>query len=469
MTQDILKKAIALTLSLPHSLKFSHAQILTRLRAHALTFPLSLLLLSCSPQIETHFCTSEDILLIPQSTEQARLSRYQRRQSCNDVLAYIPDTTQLSHRPMRYVRVNVHFMNSADSSQNYWGDEAITFAEKMIGNVNIDLTNNAKMNLPLGNDTPVLPTQYRLRLTGQPDTPDDKGIYCHFDDELYYHVHKGKNRNISKRDAINKYSIQKDSVVNIFLMPHHPDSVISKSYAGGVVGVALGTAIKLGGDFKSRRPYWHYRQTLNHEVGHVFGLQHTWAYNDGCSDTPKNPNCWNKGSGVCDSLLSNNLMDYNAWQLALTPCQIGRVHRMMSKEGRKRNMLIPTWCTLDSSKTVYIRDTVVWRGAYDLEGHIKIERGGSLEIQCRAALPPDAHIKIAAGGELILNNGQLHNACEQTWEGILIESKGEEKGILKLQGDYTIEDMRMPIAGLAVTEETTEKSSNNTIRQLKKN
>jgi hypothetical protein len=451
-----------------HSLKRRNS---ARSFARFLQVPLFFFLFACSPKIETqtHFCTAEDVQLLPEAYDQSTLNRYQLRQRCNDALTYIPDTAYLEHRPMRYIRVNVHFMNSADSSQNYWGEKAITFAQKLIGNVNIDLEKNTKMNLPIGNETPVLPTQYRLRLTGRPDAPDDKGIYCHFDDELYYHVHKGKNRNISSRGAVNAYSIQEDSVVNIFLMPHHPDSVASKSYAGGVVGVALGTAIKLGGNYKSGRPYWHYRQTLNHEVGHVFGLKHTWAYNDGCDDTPKNPNCWNYGSGKCDSLVSNNLMDYNAWQLAMTPCQIGRVHRNMSREGRPRNMLEPTWCTLDQKKTIYIRDTIVWQGARDLEGHLVIEKGGRLLIQCRTSLPPQGYIKIAAGGELILDNAQLHNACEATWEGIIIETKGNQKGLLKLKGNYTIDHMRIAIEGLATTAGSESEIEEKSTRLPKKN
>ena len=76
-------------------------------------------------------------------------------------------------------------------------------------------------------------------------------------------------------------------------MPHHPDSIASKTYAGGGVGVALGTNVKMAGMFESKQPFWNYRQILSHEVGHVFGLQHSWL-SDGCEDTPKHPNCWNR-------------------------------------------------------------------------------------------------------------------------------------------------------------------------------
>ncbi|MEM9889159.1 MAG: reprolysin-like metallopeptidase, partial [Bacteroidota bacterium] len=244
------------------------------------------------------------------------------------------------------------------------------------------------------------------------------------------------------------YGIQLDSVLNVFVMPHHPDSIRSRTYAGGGVGVALGTNIKMAGVYEGGKPFWHYRQILNHEVGHVFGLQHTWAYNDGCEDTPKNPNCWNrsKNGSKCDSLASNNLMDYNAWQLAITPCQIGRVHRMMSTlNSRPRKLLVPTWCELQPEKSVYIQDTTVWRSARDLEGHLFIEAGGILEISCRLSLPKNAKIVIAPGGKLILNYAKIHNACGDQWEGIEIQERSKEKGAIELIGTVQLEDMQHPV------------------------
>lgn len=74
---------------------------------------------------------------------------------------------------------------------------------------------------------------------------------------------------------------------------------------------------------------------VNHEIGHLLGLNHTWytvpgrGYVD-CADAPSNANCWNlnapAGSNCNDpSKLSNNLMDYTACQCALSVCQVGRV------------------------------------------------------------------------------------------------------------------------------------------------
>lgn len=83
-------------------------------------------------------------------------------------------------------------------------------------------------------------------------------------------------------------------------------------------------------------------RTLNHEIAHLLKVRHSWIPNDGCGDTPPNPNCWEFGASdttcpasapnCCSdwSYLSNNLMDYNSYQPALTPCQIDRMHGQLN-------------------------------------------------------------------------------------------------------------------------------------------
>jgi len=84
--------------------------------------------------------------------------------------------------------------------------------------------------------------------------------------------------------------------------------------------------------------HWLPKNLLAHELGHSLGLSHTWCGDDGCSDTPENPNCWNNGDSTGDvcggkyprdyicAVASNNMMDYNANQSALTLCQINMMH-----------------------------------------------------------------------------------------------------------------------------------------------
>ncbi len=362
---------------------------------------------------------------------------------CSDIESYLPDTHHLDHRPMRYLRVNVHFMNSADSSKNYNGARGRKYARELIEEATKNLEQNRKMSLPAGNLTPVYPVQYRYVLTSSPGFEKDSAVYFHYDDDLFSFVSRGKNRNNYSRDVIRTYGIGLDSIINLFIMPHHPDSILSETYDVTSAGIALGSGVKLSGIFETRKPAQSFKGLVNHEIGHVLGLRHTWNTNDGCDDTPKNPNCWNTTDDPpCDTMASNNLMDYNAHQHAWSPCQIGMINRAMSREsGRVRNMLVNKWCSLDPKQNIMIEDSIVWTGARDLNGNLTIGPSGSLTIYCRVSMPPDSEINVMPGGKLILRDARLHNACGKEWRGINIHSKGKVAGSVLYEGNSSMENV----------------------------
>ncbi len=363
--------------------------------------------------------------------------------TCQDYEAYIPDTLHPDHMPMRYVRVNMHFLNAVDGSKNYQGQEALEYGRKLIDEANGHLARNRQMWLPIGNQTPVLPIGFRYVLTTSAGYEEQQGIYCHYNDELYSFVDKGRNRNNYSRDAIRTYGIGLDSILNIFVMPHHPDSVRSETYAVTSAGIALGSAVKIAGVYETGKRPWAFKGLINHEVGHVMGLRHTWRSNDGCEDTPRHTNCWNRTDvPPCDTAASNNLMDYNANQHAWTPCQIGRVHRNMSRENSlPRKLLIQDWCRLDPEKTIVIRDSVIWKGAKDLVGDLIIGPGGQLDVRCRLSMPPGGTITVEPGGTLLLDNARLHNACGKAWNGIVVKKTPQAEGVVLRQGDTVLEDV----------------------------
>lgn len=405
-------------------------------------FPLLLFLLTACPPAPTEYAllTTEMIESVAASTALPKSTqRY-------DASLYYPDTNHLDHMPLRQVQVNLHFMNTEDTLYRYNGEEGIEYGKDLIRYANKDLAKNEKSTLmPIGVDVPVLPFRYYLRLVDKPGT-NEPAIYFHYDDEEYDYTFSGKNRNIGERGIVNKYGVDIDSTLNIFIMAPPRDSAYSKTFnAEYLTGVFLGNFIKVAGYHPRHRPAWEHRGTINHEVAHALGLHHAWLANDGCDDTrPHDNKCWiKKQSAKCDTMTSNNLMDYSAYQIALTPCQIGRIHARFSDLGSKqRGWLTPLWCTPGNGAGISITETIVWEGARDLNETVTIKAGGRLRINARTHFARTKKIIVEPGGVLELGPlAWLHNACEENWGGIETGSQGKNAGTVVVEAGARIENL----------------------------
>lgn len=90
--------------------------------------------------------------------------------------------------------------------------------------------------------------------------------------------------------------------------------------------------------FNGKFGWWAFASLLNHEVGHIFGLCHSFSCDNECAGIDLDPavechkgpcydDCGGPNYGLCNNWLanSNNMMGYNANQNALTPCQWKRL------------------------------------------------------------------------------------------------------------------------------------------------
>lgn len=411
---------------------------------------------SCAFKIQKHFVRPDDVIKREKENQQTSSS------SCMAYKHYQPNPDRPGDIPVRHVRVNFHIIKHPNKDVHFDSVAGVSYVKKLIKFANADLADNSKMVLPKGNNTPVLPTRTRYILAGKKNQPNDDGIYFHEHEQLWKYVKKGKDKNQFSKRPYSKYGIRKGEVINVFLHEHPPDSVNSPTYKASKDGVGYGGYVKLVGNYQhldkekitntgeiEARAYI-FENLLNHELGHSFGLSHTWNMNDGCDDTPQNAGCWaSNGEPPCDKeYTSNNVMDYNHMQDAYTPCQIGKIQKNFAQLGSpQREKLKPNWCTYKADSTVFIGafEDVVWKGHRDLEGDIIINNQGSLTIRCRVHLPEDAKIMVKPKAELVLDGGRITNLCGDKWQGIEVWENKRNEPVITFKNDAMLEDVSRPL------------------------
>ena len=425
---------------------------------------LFLLLTGCGTT-SYQFATAEQVRL-ENTTNKTDINNLRR---CRNSAHYIPDTSQLYLYPERTVKINIHFVNNTDRTANFPDEEqARQFALQMVADANRYLRDNQPMHLPVGNTTPVLPIRLQYQITRDFEKPGDDGIYFHYTDKYFFNDHKNQ-RTLFNRWQYDNYGIQKQEVINVFIMPHHPDSVRSASYPKSTGGVGTPHWVKLTGVYYQSQqkageidgnPYyfgpWFAARLLNHEIGHTLGLAHTWNTNDGCDDTPRHANCWNYSDRPpCNEEVSNNVMDYNTYKNAYTPCQIGQIHYRLSADGTtQREKLVEDWCYRQPGMDVEIgrNDSVNWECFRELRGNLRLKKGSHLNVYCRLSMPKNAKIIIEPGATLVVEDATITNTCGDTWSGIEIGTNRKAEGQLVLRGNAQLQQLDHPIPQKVISE-----------------
>jgi hypothetical protein len=300
------------------------------------------------------------------------------------------DNTQKSVNPTidigtkKIVRINIHFILHSNGTGNMteFNDDlgnpysGYDLARDFINEANNRMRWNEPMRLPPGNNTPVLPKNVTYALDA---------VYFHRNSSwfnLYPSHPPSAIRNM-------------DSVCNIFIYGTN----IDQGAAWNTNPYSQTKIVVTGNLYTGKYKDWRLKlgtpnqysfsdvlhgscHLINHEMGHLLGLDHTVKYyngsncpigsnvdsscNDACGDTPSawyitdtlllggHPGCgWNINHQYC----SNNVMDYGG-QNALTPCQINTIHNSLNG-GMKRYSVCTavmndkTYCSLIQNKLSY--------------------------------------------------------------------------------------------------------------------
>jgi hypothetical protein len=165
------------------------------------------------------------------------------------------------------------------------------------------------------------------------------------------------------------------------------------------------------------------------------GLSHTWNINDGCDDTPQSRSCYSKyDDAECDSIWTNNMMDYNAYQDALSPCQIGKIHWNIQNNKNVRKFILNTWCNPDVFEDIKINrgNIIEWRCNKDIAGNLILQENSVLKILCNISMPQESKIIIKPGAKLILDGALITNDCGKEWKGIEIWKTEQKVGTVEM-------------------------------------
>lgn len=304
------------------------------------------------------------------------------------------------------IRVNVHFLQHDDGSGNFAADDdgrpgnpspnttGYGYAQALIYACNGQMNQNPVLRLSPGSSLTPIPKRVRWVLDG-----------VYFDRNSIFR--DGAYANGSPSHDYDPLCVRADSVVNIFLVEEvdwpyvgprgniNTNNPVPLPQTRGYVFVSnqarcdlYSASAKLWAVVAS--PWtkyilagtgaWEMASAVNHELCHLLGLNHPFqstSFNWGvCPDAPGHPDfpaieqCWNmnKPAGpYCNvqSKVSNNLMDYNAAQAALAPCQIGIIQNnlntcLQSRYVYKCSDVLPSTATFEVPTTTACLPTPIW-------------------------------------------------------------------------------------------------------------
>jgi hypothetical protein len=245
-------------------------------------------------------------------------------------------------------------------------------------------------------------------------------------------------------------------------------------YGGNVAGYCdISTGDIHTYDHGQQGIWWMGAEHLTHELGHSFGLWHTYDKNSqncltsnfdflydvydttnlDCDDYCYEPSCPNNPSPPdCETCYfeggeSNNLMGGGA-NSHISPLQMGISHRRAAFNYELRSHI-----TGYHSIPFQIVQDEIWDFSIKFHQDIIVKTGNTLTIECIVEMVPEAKIIVEPGAKLIIDGGKISNELyfNQPWQGIEVWGNPNttqlpiNQGWLVIMNEGTIENAEVAV------------------------
>ena len=203
---------------------------------------------------------------------------------------------------------------------------------------------------------------------------------------------------------------------------------------------------------------WATSSVMSHELAHCLGLNHTYNNNPCLSAT--DPDYLDDVFGMpwpgnCPHIIplplvdpaddpadgqTNNIQGGALEERYASPKQIGKMHRTLALLNTRKYVK----CMYDSSNPWTISTDETWDFDIRVYNDIIVPNGVTLTLKCNVLTAAESKIVVESGGALILDGVTISSACDEMWQGIIVESGGTltttlANGCLIKDAQYAIE------------------------------